>query len=111
VAPRLFHVERRIAEIAFALAMVAAPRVAFACPVCFGRSDSPMAIATNMAIVFMLGITVAVLSAFGAFIIYLVRRANQFNDEGPEDLGKFSSLGTGPFGPTDPGDYVSGVRF
>ena len=37
-----------------ALAMIAAPRVALACPVCFGQSDSPMAWGTNMAIFFML---------------------------------------------------------
>lgn len=111
MTPRLFHRGRRIGAIVVAIAMVAVPRVALACPVCFGQSDSPMAVATNMAVFFMLGITGAVLAAFGAFIIYLVRRANQFNSEGPDDLGKFSSLGTGPFGPTDPGDYVSGVRF
>src|SRR5205085_9164429 len=38
-----------------ALAMVlAAPRAAFACPVCFGQSDSPMASAANLSILVML---------------------------------------------------------
>ena len=55
--------------------LIAAPRVALACPVCFGQSDSPMAWATNMAILFMLGLTGGVLVGFGAFIVYLMRRA------------------------------------
>jgi hypothetical protein len=55
--------------------LVAAPRAAFACPVCFGQSDSPMAWGTNMAIFFMLGVTGTVLTGFGAFIVYLMRRA------------------------------------
>lgn len=62
------------------LAIVAAPRAAFACPVCFGQSDSPMAWATNVAILFMLGVTGSVLTGFAGFIIYLVRRARQFED-------------------------------
>jgi hypothetical protein len=56
-------------------AVVAAPRAALACPVCFGQSDSPMAWGTNMAIFFMLGVTGAVLAGFGGFIVYLMRRA------------------------------------
>jgi len=38
----------------FTLGLLAAPRAALACPVCFGNSDSPMAIATNMGIIAML---------------------------------------------------------
>jgi hypothetical protein len=57
------------------LALLAAPRAALACPVCFGQSDSPMAWGTNMAIFFMLGLTGVVLAGFGAFIVYLMRRA------------------------------------
>jgi hypothetical protein len=54
---------------------VAAPREALACPVCFGQSDSPLALAMNTGILFMLGVIVAVLCCFGAFIVYLARRA------------------------------------
>jgi hypothetical protein len=57
------------------VAILAAPRVALACPVCFGQSDSPMALATNSAIFFMLGLTGFVLAGFGGFIFYLMRRA------------------------------------
>jgi hypothetical protein len=54
---------------------VAAPRVALACPVCFGNSDSPMAIATNLGIFAMLLVVAGVLGGFATFFIYLMRRA------------------------------------
>ena len=54
--------------------LLAVPRAAFACPVCFGQSDSPLANATNMGIIAMLGVVAMVLSAFGAFIVHLNRR-------------------------------------
>jgi maltodextrin utilization protein YvdJ len=46
-----------------------------ACPVCFGDSNEPMAIATNYGIWFMLGIVAVMLSAFASFFVYLMRRA------------------------------------
>jgi hypothetical protein len=52
-------------------------RPALACPVCFGNSDAPMAIATNNGVLFMLAIVVAMLGAFASFFIYLIRRANR----------------------------------
>ena len=63
------------------IAVLAAPRLALACPVCFGQSDSPLAMAMNSGIMLMLGVVVAVLSGFAAFIIYLMRRAKVFADE------------------------------
>ena len=72
-----------------ALAIVAAPRAAFACAVCFGQSDSPMAWGTNMGIFFMLGLTVAVLCGFASFFIYLMRRARLFEQaERARGVGK-----------------------
>jgi len=59
------------------LALLAAPRAALACPVCFGQSDSPMAWAVNMGVFVMLGIITAVLIAFAAFFVYLMRRARR----------------------------------
>ena len=55
--------------------IVAAPRAALACPVCFGQADSPLANATNMGIIAMLGVVGAVLAGFAAFIVHLNRRA------------------------------------
>ena len=47
----------------------------FACAVCFGQSDSPMAQATNMGIFLMLGVVAVVLVSFAMFFIHLSRQA------------------------------------
>jgi uncharacterized protein (DUF58 family) len=57
------------------LLMLAVPRLALACPVCFGQNDSPLGIAMNNGIMLMLGVVVAVLACFASFFIYLMRRA------------------------------------
>jgi maltodextrin utilization protein YvdJ len=49
-----------------------------ACAVCFGQSDAPMAVATNMGIFLMLGVTTAVLAGFAVFFVHLARRARLF---------------------------------
>ena len=59
----------------------AVPSVLWACPVCFGQSDSPMAKGTNMGIFLMLGVTVAMLAAFASFFIYLARRIRMFEEK------------------------------
>jgi len=67
---------KRVARMCVAIAvMLAVPRAALACPVCFGQSDAPMAVATNMGIWMMLGVVAAVLVSFASFFIYLIRRA------------------------------------
>jgi len=67
---------RRLAPV-LALMLLAAPRSAWACPVCFGQSDSPLASATNLGIIVMLVVITAVLAGFATFIVYLNRRANR----------------------------------
>ena len=62
--------------------ILAVPRAALACPVCFGQSDSPMAQGVNMGIFFLLGVIGVVLAGFAAFIVYLARRARMFADDG-----------------------------
>ena len=52
-----------------------APRAAFACPVCFGENDSPLALGINYGIFVMLGLIGGLWIAFGSFFIYLRRRA------------------------------------
>jgi len=59
------------------LLLLAAPRAAFACSVCFGQSDAPMAVATNAGIFVMLGITTSVLAVFAACLVRLLRRAER----------------------------------
>jgi heme/copper-type cytochrome/quinol oxidase subunit 2 len=58
-----------------AMLLLAAPRAALACPVCFGQSDAPMAKAMNMGIMLMLVVVLTVLGGFISFIVTLVRRA------------------------------------
>jgi hypothetical protein len=77
-----------------ALAVLGAPRLALACPVCFGRSDSPMAVGTNMAVFFMLGVTGSVLAGFASFIFYLVRRAHLVAADGADPAARHSQEGT-----------------
>jgi hypothetical protein len=57
------------------MALASAPRVALACPVCFGALEGPVADGTNKAVLALLGVTLGVLASFGAFFVYLVRRA------------------------------------
>ncbi len=61
-------------QVLFAVVLLAVPRVALACPVCFGQTDSPLANATNLGILVLLGVVGMVLSGFGAFIVHLNRR-------------------------------------
>jgi hypothetical protein len=61
----------------FTFGLLAAPRAALACPVCFGNSDSPLAIATNMGIIAMLVVVGGMIGAFATFFIYLNRRAKR----------------------------------
>jgi len=72
---------KHVCRLAATLALVASPRAALACPVCFGQSDSPLAKGVNMGVLFLLGTITAVLVAFASFMIYLARRAKVFADE------------------------------
>ena len=44
-----------------------APRAAAACPICFGAAHGPMLDAARLGVLVMLGITLAVLTAFALF--------------------------------------------
>jgi hypothetical protein len=63
---------RRIVLLASAALLL--PRLASACPVCFGASDGPMLEGSNMGILALLIVTLAMLVAFGAFFYTLARR-------------------------------------
>ena len=70
-------IRKVVSAIVVAAVVLGVPRAALACPVCFGNSDAPMAIATNTGIIFMLVIVGAVLGGFASFFIYLMRRAKR----------------------------------
>ena len=81
----------------FTVLALVVPRIALACPVCFGQSDSSMAWGAKAGVFFMLGLTVAVLAAFGAFFIYLMRRARLVADsESLNDTGDYVLRPAGP---------------
>jgi hypothetical protein len=65
--------------------LIAAPRAALACPVCFGQSDSPMAWAMNMGIFAMLLIVGGVLVGFASFFVHLMRRARLADAPSPAE--------------------------
>jgi hypothetical protein len=90
---RVFGAARRLAAVVALTAGV--PRDALACPVCFGNSDAPMAVATNTGVIFMLGVVVVMLAAFASFFIYLIRRANRLAEQtATEAAGLAPSEGT-----------------
>ena len=64
----------------YTVVLLAVPRAALACPVCFGQSDSPLANAINRGVIVMLGVVALMLGSFAAFFIYLNRRAKQLAD-------------------------------
>jgi hypothetical protein len=77
--------------------VVGVPRAALACPVCFGQTDSPLANATNMGIIAMLGIVGGVLAGFAAFIVHLNRRARLLaNGADPATVGPTPLSSTTP---------------
>jgi hypothetical protein len=61
------------------LAFLGLPRLALACPVCFGQSDAPLARAINMGVIAMLVVVAGMLGSFATFIFYLARRARTFD--------------------------------
>lgn len=69
--------------------LLAAPRAALACPVCFGQSDSPMAVATNDGIWLMLGVVAVMLGGFASFFVYLIRRANRLGEAEARRAGAY----------------------
>jgi hypothetical protein len=88
-----------------AVVLTLAPRAAFACPVCFGQNDSPLASAMNMGIFAMLGVVAAVLAAFATFFVHLMRRA-RLAAAAPDLAGAGESGATPAFGSTECGRFA-----
>ena len=80
------------------LGLVSAPRVALACPVCFGQNDSPLTGGVYMGVVAMLAVTGGVLFGFASFFLYLVRRTRLAAGEtpGPAEAGRYVLRGSEP---------------
>jgi len=67
--------QRKTKHLTALLLALVVPRIALACPVCFGNSDAPMAKAINQGVLLMLVVVGFMLAAFASFFISLVRRA------------------------------------
>ena len=64
-----------------AMLLVAIPRLALACPVCFGNPDSAQTKGAQAGILALLMVTVAMLASIaGFFFIYLRRRIRLFEE-------------------------------
>lgn len=55
--------------------VLAAPRSAFACAACTGRSDDSVAQGLNVAVLTLLLVLLVVYGVFVSFLVYLIRRA------------------------------------
>ena len=75
----------------FTFAMLMVPRLALACPVCFGQNDSPLAKAMSLGVLAMLVVVAGVLASFASFFIYLSRRA-RLADQLPAEGSRRSIL-------------------
>ena len=63
------------------IALLAVPKLALACPVCFGNPNSPQTKAVQTGILALLIVTVAMLASIaGFFFIYLRRRIRMFEE-------------------------------
>ena len=63
------------------IALLAIPRLALACPVCFGNPNSPQTRAVQTGILALLLVTVAMLASIGGFFfVYLRRRIRMFEE-------------------------------
>jgi hypothetical protein len=63
------------------LVLVIVPRLALACPVCFGNANSAQTKGAQAGILALLVVTVAVLSSIaGFFFLYLRRRIRMFEE-------------------------------
>lgn len=68
------------------LAFLASPS-AQACAVCFGRTDSPLGKGLHWGVLALLVFIFGLLAAFGAFAVYLVRRAASVEAERSTEEG------------------------
>jgi hypothetical protein len=69
------------------LVLLAMPRLALACPVCFGSADSPQTQAAQTGILALLVVTVVMLGSIaGFFFVYLRRRIRLFEESEQREL-------------------------
>ena len=69
------------------IVLLAIPKLALACPVCFGNPNSPQTKAAQAGILALLMVTVAMLASIGGFFfIYLRRRIKMVEESNGGEL-------------------------
>lgn len=68
------RLNRRVIPLVLALLAATHTATAFACAVCYGKSDAPMAKGMNWGIMVLLAIVGIVLSGVAGFFVYLAKR-------------------------------------
>ncbi len=73
---RFFRKMRGLGVVTLVFGIVlSAPESVLACPACVGTTDSPLATGMNLGILTLVGVTITMLLAMGAFFVHLARRA------------------------------------
>ena len=62
--------------------LLLAPRLAGACAVCFGDPDSPASRGLTVAVLFLVGVIVAVLAGVALFAVSMLRRNERQHEHG-----------------------------
>lgn len=65
-----------------AAALLLVPRLAGACAVCFGDPDSPASRGLTVAVLFLVGVIVAVLAGVALFAVSMLRRNERQHEHG-----------------------------
>ena len=68
-----------------AAALLLVPRLAGACAVCFGDPDSPASKGLTVAVLFLVGVIVAVLAGVALFAVSMLRRNERQHEHGAQD--------------------------
>jgi hypothetical protein len=62
------------------IVLLGVPRMALACPVCFGNPNSAQTRGAQAGVLALLVVTIAILASFAGFFIYLRRRIRLFEE-------------------------------
>jgi len=73
--PNCRRVASRFVSAMVAFCVVILPEASQACSVCYGKSDSPLAVGMNWGIFSLLGVILFVLGSVAGFFVFLARRA------------------------------------
>jgi membrane glycosyltransferase len=74
----------RLSVALLTLALTVAPRLAHACPVCFGGPESLQTRGAQAGILALLVVTLVMLASIAGFFIYLGRRIRMFEESNGE---------------------------